>query len=44
MQAPAIFTQLEGQIGEYDLLRHPFYQAWSAAELMRRSAGVCRRV
>lgn len=29
------FTALEGRIGCYDLLKHPFYQAWSKGELTR---------
>jgi pyrroloquinoline-quinone synthase len=29
------FTALEGRIGSYDLLKHPFYQAWSKGELTR---------
>jgi pyrroloquinoline-quinone synthase len=35
MQAQEIFAKLEQQLAEYDLLRHPFYQAWSAGELAR---------
>jgi pyrroloquinoline-quinone synthase len=30
-----IFEQLERRLGEYDLLCHPFYRAWSAGELTR---------
>jgi pyrroloquinoline-quinone synthase len=29
------FHALEGRIGRYDLLQHPFYQAWSKGELIR---------
>jgi pyrroloquinoline-quinone synthase len=29
------FEQLDARIGEYDLLCHPFYKAWSAGELTR---------
>jgi len=29
------FAQLEARIAKYDLLCHPFYQAWSAGELTR---------
>jgi pyrroloquinoline-quinone synthase len=29
------WTQLESRISKYDLLRHPFYQAWSMGELTR---------
>jgi pyrroloquinoline-quinone synthase len=30
------FEQLEGRIAKYDLLCHPFYQAWSAGKLTRQ--------
>ncbi len=33
MQVQDFFQQLERRIAKYDLLRHPFYQAWSAGEL-----------
>ena len=33
MQAQETFKRLELQLEEYDLLRHPFYEAWSAGEL-----------
>ncbi len=29
------FQQLDARIAKYDLLRHPFYKAWSAGELTR---------
>ena len=29
------FRQLEARIAKYDLLCHPFYQAWSAGRLTR---------
>jgi pyrroloquinoline-quinone synthase len=35
MYAQETFEQLERRLVEYDLLRHPFYQAWSAGELTR---------
>ena len=35
MQINAFFGQLEQSIARYDLLRHPFYQAWSRGELTR---------
>jgi pyrroloquinoline-quinone synthase len=35
MPAEEIVMQLERRISEYDLLRHPFYVAWSAGELTR---------
>lgn len=33
MQVEDTFGRLELQLEEYDLLRHPFYEAWSAGEL-----------
>lgn len=33
MQADELFKQLERNLDEYDLLRHRFYEAWSAGEL-----------
>jgi pyrroloquinoline-quinone synthase len=35
MTTAEFFEQLEARIGKYDLLCHPFYQAWSAGELNR---------
>src|SRR5438445_9403443 len=35
MSSNDFFDQLEAYIVEYDLLCHPFYQAWSAGELTR---------
>jgi len=35
MNTAEFFTQLEARIAKYDLLRHPFYQAWSAGKLTR---------
>jgi pyrroloquinoline-quinone synthase len=35
MQPQEIFAKLERQLGVYDQLRHPFYEAWSAGELTR---------
>jgi pyrroloquinoline quinone (PQQ) biosynthesis protein C len=35
MQAEQTFVKLEYELEEYDLLRHPFYEAWSAGELRR---------
>jgi pyrroloquinoline-quinone synthase len=35
MKEREIFDDLEGQLEEYDLLRHPFYQAWSDGVLTR---------
>jgi pyrroloquinoline-quinone synthase len=34
-EAPAFWAEIETRIGKYDLLCHPFYQAWSAGELTR---------
>jgi pyrroloquinoline-quinone synthase len=33
MEVQEFFDQLEQSIAHYDLLRHPFYQAWSRGEL-----------
>src|SRR5579863_3949678 len=33
MKHEAVWAQIEKIIGEYDLLKHPFYQAWTAGEL-----------
>ncbi len=35
MTAAEFFEQLNARIAKYDLLCHPFYQAWSAGELTR---------
>jgi pyrroloquinoline-quinone synthase len=35
MNTSQFFEQLEERIAKYDLLCHPFYQAWSAGELTR---------
>ena len=35
MTTEQFFEQLEARIAQYDLLCHPFYQAWSAGELTR---------
>ncbi|HXX02071.1 MAG TPA: iron-containing redox enzyme family protein [Candidatus Acidoferrales bacterium] len=35
MTTAEFFDQLEARIAKYDLLCHPFYQAWSAGELSR---------
>ncbi|HKH98371.1 MAG TPA: iron-containing redox enzyme family protein [Candidatus Sulfotelmatobacter sp.] len=35
MTTAEFFEQLEARIRKYDLLCHPFYQAWSAGELSR---------
>ncbi len=35
MTADEFFKQLEVRIAKYDLLRHPFYKAWSAGRLTR---------
>jgi pyrroloquinoline-quinone synthase len=35
MNTAEFFEQLEARIGKYDLLCHPFYQAWSAGKLTR---------
>ncbi len=35
MKTAEFFEQLEARIAKYDLLRHPFYKAWSAGELTR---------
>lgn len=33
MKHQELWAQVEKMVGEYDLLRHPFYQAWTAGEL-----------
>jgi pyrroloquinoline-quinone synthase len=33
--APAFFAALDARVARYDLLQHPFYQAWSKGELTR---------
>ena len=35
MNTAEFFEQLESRIAKYDLLCHPFYQAWSAGQLTR---------
>ena len=35
MPSPEFLEQLEARIAKYDLLCHPFYEAWSAGELTR---------
>jgi len=35
MNSAEFFEQLEARIARYDLLCHPFYQAWSEGKLMR---------
>ena len=35
MTSEQFFQELDGRITKFDLLRHPFYQAWSAGELTR---------
>lgn len=35
MTSEQFFHELDGRITKFDLLRHPFYQAWSAGELTR---------
>lgn len=35
MKTAEFFEQLDARIGEYDLLCHPFYKAWSAGQLTR---------
>jgi pyrroloquinoline-quinone synthase len=35
MNTAEFFSQLDARIAKYDLLRHPFYQAWSAGKLTR---------
>jgi pyrroloquinoline-quinone synthase len=35
MTSTEFFEQLDSRIEKYDLLSHPFYQAWSAGELTR---------
>jgi pyrroloquinoline-quinone synthase len=35
MEVSAFWQKAELEIARYDLLRHPFYQAWSAGELTR---------
>src|SRR6202166_4333585 len=33
MEVSAFWQKAEQEIAKYDLLKHPFYQAWSAGEL-----------
>ena len=35
MNTADLFEQLDARIAKYDLLRHPFYEAWSAGRLTR---------
>lgn len=35
MTTEQFFIELDGRIGKYDLLCHPFYKAWAAGELSR---------
>ena len=35
MTTTQFFEELDARIAKYDLLCHPFYQAWSAGELTR---------
>ena len=35
MTTEQFFAELEARVAKYDLLRHPFYQAWSAGKLRR---------
>src|SRR5579871_1028577 len=35
MNVQASWTEMDARIAEYDLLCHPFYQAWSAGRLTR---------
>ena len=35
MNTQEFFDQLEARIAKYDLLNHPFYQAWAAGQLTR---------
>jgi pyrroloquinoline-quinone synthase len=35
MNTAEFFKQLDARIGKYDLLCHPFYQAWSEGQLTR---------
>jgi pyrroloquinoline-quinone synthase len=35
MEVSAFWQKAEQEIAQYDLLKHPFYQAWSAGELTR---------
>jgi pyrroloquinoline-quinone synthase len=39
MTIEQFFEQLDRRIAKYDLLCHPFYQAWSAGELTREDLG-----
>src|ERR1700694_2674918 len=36
MKISAFWNQVDREIAKYDLLKHPFYQAWSAGELTSR--------
>ena len=35
MESTQFFEHLDARIAKYDLLCHPFYQAWAAGELTR---------
>ena len=35
MEVSAFWQKAEQEIAQYDLLKHPFYQAWSAGELTK---------
>jgi pyrroloquinoline-quinone synthase len=39
METPAILHELNERIAKYDLLCHPYYQAWSAGTLTREDLG-----
>ena len=36
MDSFVFWQQADQEIAKYDLLKHPFYQAWSAGELTRK--------
>ena len=36
MEIDALWSRIDQEIARYDLLKHPFYQAWSAGELTTR--------
>jgi pyrroloquinoline-quinone synthase len=39
MEIPMFWQKADQEIATYDLLRHPFYQAWSAGELSKEDLG-----
>ena len=39
METQALLHELQARIGKYDLLCHPYYQAWSAGTLTREDLG-----